>query len=100
MEYVCIGGAADGARVTRGFPPQPYIKVHTTEPLDFKKISAHSAIETAPVHVSHYRSEEMVCDDKKFYLYVEENLPMHVAMQMLIDNYAIGDPSKKHPKWK
>lgn len=95
MEYVCVGGDADGARVSGSYPPKSYynIPLLKSQPL-VKVYDPNTAISPPKIVKCSYRLECIAVDDANFYFYVDDGLDMKTAIRMLIENYAIGDPTK------
>lgn len=99
MEYICVGGSADGTRVTDTYPPKEYITLYQQEGFHPKY--------SDPIGIPSYAPQPITCDSYRlerlstvktefyFYFYVASNLSLESALDMLLSNYAIGDPTKR-----
>ena len=96
MEYVCIGGASDGFRVNYTKPP-PCIQLAEHPKFNFNNYDAKTDVPMTSTYVfSIYRLEELATQKKKFQFYLAEGVSVEEGLMMLLENYAIGDPTNKH----
>ena len=96
MELVCIGGASDGARVNYDNPPKTIRLTELVSPLlKFKLDSDYLGASAMKYLVNDYQLEYLQCYESKVFFYKAIDISILEALQLLVSNYAIGDPMKK-----
>ena len=93
MEYVCVGGCSDGFRANYSNNPPEYMRVAEYEPPRYRYDSKE--VMQAKSTCSEYRLENLRANELNLFFYVSCDISIEEALQLLVSNYAIGDPTKR-----